>query len=238
MDEIECEGVQVQPARLFVFFQVGRDASVVFFVSKDWGSHILHVYPYLVFTSGFKLKFHKAFAGLWIAFQYFVVGDGKLSAVVFRGGVHYVCAVLFQPASDCPLNGVCWLLVASVHNCHIFSFGNYFIPIVLEGTFDLFTFGKYHQAAGFSVQPVYYEDPWLWGIPSPLWCSVPDIVVEQRVCGYLFLSSGGSHREQSLTFLNNNYILVFVDNSDRYVFHSQFSGLCSVEEMNSSTSPS
>lgn len=176
-------------------------------VTGDGVSDMLHVGTYLVFTPGVEVDIHE---GVTRARAH--SGPASYSALgirgLFIGDIHEMSCVLGQEGVD----GSGVLFKSAFNNGGISSVEYHVVPVVLHGVLSLDAFGKEHKARCVLVEAV--DDKDFVGRVDAL-----DVVAQYRVgCQLLFVVSGD--REQAVSFIYNDDVIVFIDDFETRVGES------------------
>ena len=171
--------------------------TAVFLVADDGVSEVLGMDTNLVLAACLQMEIHQGVAG--VADEDLVMRHGEFSTVVNGAGIGDEGLVVLEPR----LHGARAGFQLAFHHGHIATVINLFFPVFLKAHGDLFVLGEEHEAGGVAVETVD-------GMGAAALLGGGEILVEDALRGLLFLAR--TIGEQSLLFVDDHKVFVFIDN--------------------------
>ena len=175
----------------------GIVAIAVFGIAANRMPHIGRVDTNLVLAPRFQLKLHERVVRG--ARQRVVMGDGILTAIIYRRAVGHVGLVVLQPVLD----GTLVVLHLARADSHITAVVDDIVPVVLQNLLRLHILRIDHQSAGVAIQPMHH-------VGRTLLAALLEVIIEHAL--HVQTRVARSHREDADSLLYYDEPLVLIHN--------------------------
>ena len=176
----------------------------VFAISDNTVTEIVHVNPYLIFTSRLQIEFYQRKTA--VTSQYLITSNRQLPLIGIIGRINLESRIFGQIRTNHSLG----LLHHALDYCHIFTFQYDIVPIMLQLFLYSFAFSKHHQTRSIPIETMHDEQLVLRVLGF-------HIIAEYTICCsglYTFCR----HRKQSIPLIYDNDILIFINHLQTIVF--------------------